>query len=54
VLLPDELLERSRPHPRRERLPLGWRLEQGFRARSGDSTRGHETIVLSSGGYLDR
>lgn len=39
VLLADELLERARPHPRRERLALGWRLEERFRsgtAGSGD------------------
>lgn len=30
VLLADELLERARSHPGRERLALGWRLEEGF------------------------
>jgi hypothetical protein len=30
VLLPDELGQRSRSHPRGERLPLGRRLEEAF------------------------
>ena len=34
VLLADELVERPRPHARRERLPLGRRLEQGLRLRA--------------------
>ena len=39
VLLALVLIERARPHPRGERLPLGWWLEEGFGSGTGDSTR---------------
>jgi hypothetical protein len=37
VLLPDELLERPRSHPRRERLPVGRRLEEGLGTSAGQA-----------------
>src|SRR6185503_186515 len=41
MLLPDELLERPRPHARGERLPFGWWLEQGLGASAGDAAGWH-------------
>ena len=49
VLLAHELAEVARPHPRRERLPLGRGLEERLRPRagraSGRSTRWHGPMV---------
>src|SRR5437868_227126 len=41
VLLPDELVQRARPHPGRERLAPGWRLEQGLRSCAGHASGWH-------------
>ena len=48
VLLADELVERARPHPRRERLRSGRGLEEGLGlratgARTGGRHRGQST-----------
>ena len=44
MVLPDEFVEVARAHPRRERLPLRRRLEEGF----GSGTQG------PPGGWHDR
>jgi hypothetical protein len=41
VPLPDELLERPRAHPRRERLPLRRRLEEGFGTGTREALASH-------------
>ena len=53
VLLADELLEAARPHPGRERLLLGRRLEERLRAGAAGSGRrargGHGAMVAGDG-----
>lgn len=48
VLLPDELVERPRPHPGRERLALGRGLEQGLRSSAGYPSGWHGAIVVAA------
>ena len=46
MLLPDELVQVSRPHPCGEGLPLGWRLEEGLWLGAGQSAHGwHDAMV---------
>jgi hypothetical protein len=45
VLLPDELLEAARAHPRRERLALGRWLEERLGSGAGGSPRWHGRMV---------
>lgn len=51
MLLADELVEVARAHPRRERLPLRRRLEQGFRSGAERPLRGwHAPMVARPSG----
>ncbi len=46
VLLPDELIQRSRAHPGGQRLALGRRLEERFGSRAGRASRAwHGSMV---------
>jgi hypothetical protein len=47
VLLPDELLEIARPHPRGKRLALGRRLEQGLGSCAGRPSGGWHVPMVA-------
>ena len=50
MLLPDELVQVARPHPRGQRLPLGRRLEEGLGLGAGQPARGwHDAMVAPVG-----